>query len=461
MTVSWGRRLIASLLSALVSAVVTHVGMLLVLLVGQQLQAQSIWSNHGVFLPGSLIVLVLVFAVAIAGGLRYWAVGFGTGLVAGFGAALVSLLLNISAAGTPVTADVVGQVIAQLLGYMLVFALVAAIVTATLGRIVYDAATGHAAADDDEKRRVAIVRMPSVALAGPAATGAGTEPFSERSADAPAVGEPAGLDEEPADHGQSAAATGAAPAETVIEEHAHPATADAPIAAGAADVDGERLDQQWDAYVQAIEAAGWATTEASFADRLPESVFVGDVVAVFGGTAVLTRPADDRRREETDGAENAVADLGLRVERIMSPGTVDGADIVTAGSTVYVGRGAGTNADGIRQLRGILTPLGYDVVAVPLDGAAPLTRVAAALADGTVLVSEDAGVAPGFFGRALVAPEPYGAGVLALGDTVVVPESAPRTAALVADLGYTVVTVDVSEFEKLGRGVASLAALVR
>jgi dimethylargininase len=36
------------------------------------------------------------------------------------------------------------------------------------------------------------------------------------------------------------------------------------------------------------------------------------------------------------------------------------------GSTFYVGRGGRTNAEGIKQLRSMLQPLGVTVVAVPL-----------------------------------------------------------------------------------------------
>jgi dimethylargininase len=39
--------------------------------------------------------------------------------------------------------------------------------------------------------------------------------------------------------------------------------------------------------------------------------------------------------------------------------------------------------------------------------------------------------------------------------------AAPQSAALVADLGYTVTTVDISEFEKLEAGVTCLSVRVR
>jgi N-Dimethylarginine dimethylaminohydrolase len=68
------------------------------------------------------------------------------------------------------------------------------------------------------------------------------------------------------------------------------------------------------------------------------------------------------RRPEVDGVAQTVRSLGLRTARIEEPGTLDGGDVLQAGSTVYVGRGGRTNGEGIRQLRALLAPLGRTVV---------------------------------------------------------------------------------------------------
>ncbi|MGO7984027.1 hypothetical protein ACC691_40000, partial [Rhizobium johnstonii] len=59
-------------------------------------------------------------------------------------------------------------------------------------------------------------------------------------------------------------------------------------------------------------------------------------------------------------------------------------------------------------------------------------------------------------------PEEGGAHVVVLApDTVLMASSAPVSAALIADLGYRVVTVDISEFEKLEGCVTCLSVRVR
>jgi len=66
------------------------------------------------------------------------------------------------------------------------------------------------------------------------------------------------------------------------------------------------------------------------------------------------------------------------------------------------------------------------------------------------------------FERFLAVPEEHGSAVVVLSDdAVLLSSSAPKTAALLADLGYRVVTVDVSEFEKLEGCVTCLSVRIR
>ena len=102
-------------------------------------------------------------------------------------------------------------------------------------------------------------------------------------------------------------------------------------------VDAALARRQWEAYVDALRAAGWEPVELPPADDCPDGVFVEDVVVVYDGLAVLTRPGAEERRAELRGVEEVVAGLGLAVERIEAPGTLDGGDVLRVGSTVYVG----------------------------------------------------------------------------------------------------------------------------
>jgi len=136
--------------------------------------------------------------------------------------------------------------------------------------------------------------------------------------------------------------------------------------------------------------------------------------------------------------------------------------VLKVGRTVYVGRGGRTNAEGVAALRAILRPLGWSVVAVPLTKALHLKSAVTALPDGTVIGWEPVVDEPRIFPSFLPMPEEPGAHVVVLDDdTLLMAASAPRSAELLRGLGYTVVTVDVSEFEKLEGCVTCLSVRVR
>jgi dimethylargininase len=216
-------------------------------------------------------------------------------------------------------------------------------------------------------------------------------------------------------------------------------------------VDRAVADKQWDDYVSALTGAGWQIVEVAAADDQPDAVFVEDAAVVLSpSVAVLTRSGAEVRRAEVAAVGDRLRENGFTLYELEAPGTLDGGDVLRVGSTVYVGRSGRTDADGIRQLREVVAMARLDltVVAVPVTGALHLSSLASALPDGTVLVSGE--LEPTVFGRALRVPAGDSANVVALDErTVLVPASAPGTAELVADLGYTVVKVDLSEFEKL------------
>jgi dimethylargininase len=227
-----------------------------------------------------------------------------------------------------------------------------------------------------------------------------------------------------------------------------------------APVDVDLALAQHAAYAAALAASDWAVTHAPPADDCPDSVFIEDAVVVCGDLAVLTLPGAPARRAEVAGAEQAVRALGLRIARIEPPGTLDGGDVLQAGSTVYVGRGGRTSGEGIRQLRALLAPLGRTVVAVPLRNVLHLKSAVTALPDGTFLVLPDL-VPASLFPAVRPVTEEAGCHVVPLGgDRILIAASAARTAAELADLGFTPVVVDISEFEKLEGCVTCLSVLV-
>ena len=227
-------------------------------------------------------------------------------------------------------------------------------------------------------------------------------------------------------------------------------------------VDVELALRQWHSYTAALRAEGWETIEVPPADDCPDSVFIEDTMVVFGTTAVITRPGAASRRPEILAASATIAELGYTIATIEAPGTLDGGDVLKIGRTVFVGRSLRTNDAGIDQLRDILVPRGYTVVTVPISKVLHLKSAVTALPDATVIgyppLVDDSTVFEPF----LPVPEEHGTAVVVLAaDAVLMSSAAPLSAALFAARGYRVVTVDISEFEKLEGCVTCLSVRIR
>jgi dimethylargininase len=227
-------------------------------------------------------------------------------------------------------------------------------------------------------------------------------------------------------------------------------------------VDVAKAREQWEAYVDALHTAEWETHEVDPAEDHPDSMFVEDTMLVYGDLAVIARPGAEERRGETPAAERAVRELGYRIAHIEAPGTLDGGDVLKWGNTVWVGRSGRTNEEGIRQLARHLEALGARVVIVPVSKVLHLKSAVTALPDGTIIGHPPLVDDPGLFPSFLPVPEPAGSHVVLLGgSTVLMAASAPETVQLFRDRGLEVLTVDISEFEKVEGSVTCLSVRLR
>ncbi len=227
-------------------------------------------------------------------------------------------------------------------------------------------------------------------------------------------------------------------------------------------VDVDLAFSQWENYVAILVCHGWEPVEVEPLESCPDSVFVEDTMVLFDRTAAVTRPGADERKPETAEAEKTIAASGYDVVRIEDPGTLDGGDVLKVGRTVYVGHGGRTNGEGIKQLRAALSPLGATVIGVPLTKVLHLKSAVTALPDGTIIgyppLVDDVSMFPHF----LPVPEEAGSHVVLLGDGhLLISTAAPRTAHLLAGLGWTPVPVNISEYEKLEGCVTCLSVRLR
>jgi dimethylargininase len=225
--------------------------------------------------------------------------------------------------------------------------------------------------------------------------------------------------------------------------------------------DFERALQQHRNYIAALQQAGLAITLLPEASTLPDATFVEDVLVALGNTAIVCRPGAKTRLPETELIRPALARFKT-VHEIEPPGTLEGGDVLRAGTTLFVGESSRTNAEGIRQLRQFTEPLGWKIRTVPVKECLHLkTAITSPRAD--LMIANLAWVDRTHFRdfEILSVPEaePWGANTLPINGKVLAAASAPRTAELLQASGVTVRLVDVSELQKAEAGLTCMSVV--
>lgn len=195
---------------------------------------------------------------------------------------------------------------------------------------------------------------------------------------------------------------------------------------------------------------------------LPDCMFVEDPAVVVEQIAVMTRMGVKSRRREAESLARVLARL-RPLEWLRAPATLEGGDVLRAGSTLFVGLSARTNQTGIEQLAGFLNPFGYCVRAVPVRGCLHLKSGCCAIGERRILANRewiDTGVFDGFEIVDVPPEEPGAANVLTVGDTALVPSAYPRTAELLQRQGWHVRQLDISELMKAEAGLTCSSILL-
>ena len=195
--------------------------------------------------------------------------------------------------------------------------------------------------------------------------------------------------------------------------------------------------------------------------ELPDAVFIEDTAVVFDEVAIVTRPGAASRRPEVEPVARALEPL-RPLARIEAPATLDGGDVLVLGRVVLVGRSGRTDAAGVAQLARHLAPWGYEVRSVSVTGCLHLKSAVTRGGDDLLLYNPewiDAAALPPADCVAVHPDEPSAANVLPVGDTLLLPSSAPRTRERLERRGLRVRAVDNSELAK-AEGALTCCSLI-
>ena len=211
---------------------------------------------------------------------------------------------------------------------------------------------------------------------------------------------------------------------------------------------------QHDALKTTLRASGAKVIDLPELAGHPNSVFTRDTaLATPDGYIRLELGLATRAGEEIWMAACLDADGVPCVGEIVSPGTVEGGDVILAGRVAFIGRTLRTNDDGIRQLSRFLEKMGFEIRVIPIPPTIlHLDKVMMMTGPDSILYCSDF-VNPdfltGFETTALACHDAATANIICLGPAECLVDSAnTRVIEKLENRGTTVHILDLSEFAK-------------
>src|SRR5258708_5696162 len=203
--------------------------------------------------------------------------------------------------------------------------------------------------------------------------------------------------------------------------------------------------RQQHGYRAALEACG-ARVEVIAADEsCPDCCFVEDTAVVVDGVALIARSGAPSRRAEALAVAQVLG-RDHELVQMTAPATLDGGDCMRVGDTIYVGRSARTNAEGIACLARAFPRI--RIVTVELPAAILHLKCVCSPLGGERIALAEASIPATTFDASIVwvpDAERYASNVVATGSHALVAEGHPRTHEALDRAGFTVHPVPVSQ----------------
>jgi dimethylargininase len=221
--------------------------------------------------------------------------------------------------------------------------------------------------------------------------------------------------------------------------------------------------EQHEAYCRTLERLGLSLVRLPPDPGFPDSTFVEDAAIVTSRGAILTRPGAPSRAGEVAALGAALGLWFPELDGITAPGTVDGGDVCEAGPHFFIGVSERTNAEGAAQLAAWLTERGFGSSVIDIRELPGMLHLKTGLSwlDGRRLLAAG-GIAGhealrGWEVVEVPEGEEYAANCIRVNDAVLVAQGFPETEALLRDLGYEVLVIEMSEYRKMDGGPSCLS----
>jgi dimethylargininase len=241
--------------------------------------------------------------------------------------------------------------------------------------------------------------------------------------------------------------------------------------------DYERALKQHEAYCAALAQCGLRVIRLEADPDYPDSTFVEDAAVITERFATLARPGAPSRAGETASIRRALSAFFPVLSEIQSPGTLDAGDVCEAGKHFFIGVSSRTDEAGAQQLAELLAPHDYTASFVDIRGpgvppvvhaqdaraTSELLHLKSGLAyigDNRLVVIDALADRAEFSAYDVVrvdSGEEYAANCVRVNDHLLVAAGYSRFEAKLRELGYQIITLEMSEFQKMDGGLSCLS----
>jgi dimethylargininase len=223
-------------------------------------------------------------------------------------------------------------------------------------------------------------------------------------------------------------------------------------------IDVERARAQHRAYCDMLSEIGLEVIHLPRDDSFADSCFVEDTAVIVGQKALICRLAKTSRQGEEEAVKVMLRQY-ISTSQVIAPGTVEGGDVIHHQKSLICGITQRTNRSGVQQMEKFLE---VPVETIENPQVIHLKSHVTYLSRNTFVAIKSMAQHPilkGFDILIVPGEERYAANTLTIGDTVLIPKGYPQTKTLINKAGFTVVTLDMSEFAKCEGALTCLSLL--
>lgn len=223
--------------------------------------------------------------------------------------------------------------------------------------------------------------------------------------------------------------------------------------------DLEKAMTQFENYVKTLDDIVGNVIQMPPLPEAPDAHFVEDTAVIIPGLAIICNPGTPTRKIEVPSMKNLLSDM-MPIAEITHPGELDGGDVLFIDKNVYIGISERTNEEGAEQLCKLLSRYGYSCNSVHVDEGLHLKSSVNYLGNDTILFTSDFESYREFQSYdciSVIDNEKYAANTLLVNDVLLTPAGFPDTLHKLRSFSNNIISLDMSEMQKVDGGLSCLS----